>query len=195
MRSLRTNLAVPASSPLGHPNTVQDDGAAANSSISSTLTTLRGKPLTFPATSYKRRKICQERILLLPGPLGLSHPFSLHSCSGKDWDMSNPCEACINAAWSEQVGFGARTQPDESVGPFIRRVASASEGTPCKDPGGSCSPPPPPPLGVRGPRGPSSSSSPMACSSHRNGKGWSLQDPSRKCLQLALEANLHDHVV
>ena len=164
---------------------MQDDGTAACKFPTCVI---------FTASSSKRRKDCYGGDLTPPRPLAFPTPPPPHSCGGKGWDINNPCEACIKAAWSEQVGTGAQSQPDSSAeGPFISRSASANVSMLCQDLGDSS--PPPPPLVARGPRAPSSPSSLVGCSTHKGKKGWSwnLQDPCSACLRLALEADLQDH--
>ena len=105
---------------------------------------------------FLRPAASDARIVLVggltpPRPLDCPTPSLPHSCGGKGWDINNPCEACIDAAWSEQVGTGAQSQPESSgEGPFMSRSASANVSMLCQDLGDSS--PPPPPLVALGPR-------------------------------------------
>ena len=181
-RTHRRNLGVPAPSSLGLPNPLLEGGSMASSSsrfLSSRL-----------ASSSMQHKVCSGGVSTPPRPLASPTPSPPHSCGGKGWDMNNPCEACISLAWSEQVGTEAQSQSDSNpASPFVSRSASASACTPDKDIGVLS---PPPPLAVWGPRAPSSLSSPVGCSTHRDKKGWiwDLQSPCQQCLHLALEADL-----
>ena len=185
MRAHRRNLGVLASSAPGRPSSVQQNGTAARVHFNAS---------SVSASSSKRRKDCFGGCLTPPRPLACPNPSLPHSCVGKGWDINNPCEACIDAAWSEQVGTGAQSQPESSgEGSFMSRSASANVSMLCQDLGDSS--PPLPPLVAWGPRAPSSPSSLVGCSTHKGKKGWSwnLQGLCSACLQLALEADLQDH--
>ena len=172
MRAHRRNLGVLASSAPGRPSSVQQDGTAACVHFNAS---------SVSASSSKRRKDCFGGGLTPPRPLACPTPSLPHSCGGKGWDINNPCKSCIDAAWCEQVGTGAQSQPESSgEGPFMSRSASANVSMLCQDLGDSS--PPPPPLVALGPRGPSSLSSPVGCSTHR-GERLELESPeSLQCL-------------
>ena len=180
-RTHRKFLGAPASSSLGLPKSLLRGGPLASLSSSSTL------PVSTSSMQHKDRS---GGVSTPPRPLASPTPSPLHSCGGRGWDINDPCEACISLAWDDQVGTGAQSQPASCVvSPFLNRSVSADACTAGQDTG---VPVPAPPLAVWGPRAPTSRSSPVGCSTHRDKKGWSwdLQNPCQQCLLAALEADL-----